>query len=48
VKTLVDEPLTHDEEIVFEGNTHQEAIRMKYREFEQLEKPQVAAFTYHS
>lgn len=48
VKTLVDEPLTHDEEIVFEGNTHQEAIRMKYRDFERLEEPQVAAFTYHN
>lgn len=48
LKTLVDEPLTHDPEIVIEGNTHEEAIRMKYADFERLEHPQVAAFSYHT
>ena len=48
LKTLVDESLTHDNEIVVEGNTHEEAIRMKYADFEQLEHPRVAAFSYHS
>jgi Ala-tRNA(Pro) deacylase len=48
LRTLVAEPLTHDEQIVFEGNTHQEAIRMKYADFEKLEKPLVAEFTYHT
>ena len=48
LKTLVDEPLTHDEQIVIEGNTHEEAIRMKYADFERLERPQVAAFSYHT
>ncbi|SIO56766.1 Ala-tRNA(Pro) deacylase [Singulisphaera sp. GP187] len=40
--TLVDESLTRDERIVFEGNTHHEAIRMSYRDYEELERPQVA------
>jgi Ala-tRNA(Pro) deacylase len=48
LKTLVDEPLTHDEQIVIEGNTHEEAIRMKYSDFERLEHPQVASFSYHT
>lgn len=48
MQTLVAEPLTKDEEIVFEGNSHQEAIRMRYRDFATIEKPQVAAFSYHT
>ena len=32
MKTLVDESLCEDGEIVFEGNTHEEAIRMKFTE----------------
>lgn len=43
--TLVDESLTRDEQIVFEGNTHHEAIRMRYRDYEELERPQVADFS---
>ena len=42
MKTIVDVDLAEDEEIVFEGNTHSEAIRMKFDEFRQLEKPLVA------
>jgi Ala-tRNA(Pro) deacylase len=45
--TLVDEPLTKDEQIVFEGNNHHEAIRMSFAEFRELEKPKVGAFSYH-
>jgi Ala-tRNA(Pro) deacylase len=48
LKTIVDESLTHDENIVIEGNTHDEAIRMKYADFERLEHPRVAAFSYHA
>ncbi len=44
MKTLVDESLTEDEEIVFEGNSHQEAIRMRYADFHALEEPLVAHF----
>jgi Ala-tRNA(Pro) deacylase len=42
MKTIVDESLTEDEEIVFESNTHQEAIRMKFNDFRQVEEPLIA------
>lgn len=44
MKTLVEESLTEDEEIVFEGNNHHEAIRMRYEDFQRLEEPLVARF----
>jgi Ala-tRNA(Pro) deacylase len=44
MKTLVDESLTVDEEIVFEGNSHHEAIRMRYDDFHRIESPIVARF----
>ena len=37
--TLVDESLTKDEQIVFEGNTHHDAIRMKFTDFRRIEEP---------
>ena len=48
MKTIVDKSLTEDEEIVFEGNSHHEAIRMKYTDFHHLEEPLVAAFAWSS
>lgn len=42
--TLVDESLTQDEQIVFEGNTHHEAIRMKFNDFREIEQPQIGKF----
>lgn len=42
IETLVDECLAHEVEIVFEGNSHSEAIRMKYRDYYELEHPLVA------
>jgi len=44
MKTIVDSSLAQDEEIWFEGNTHKDAIRMKFDDFQRLEKPQVANF----
>jgi Ala-tRNA(Pro) deacylase len=44
MKTIVDSSLADDEEIWFEGNTHNEAVRMKFADFQRLEKPQVAPF----
>ncbi|MBC8351203.1 MAG: YbaK/EbsC family protein [Planctomycetes bacterium] len=44
LKTLVEESLTKDREIVFEGNCHHEAIRMRYEDFHQIEEPLVAKF----
>lgn len=40
--TLVDERLSHEENLVFEGNTHSEAIKMKFADFKRLESPTVA------
>jgi Ala-tRNA(Pro) deacylase len=37
--TIVDESLTKDEEIIFEGNTHRDAIRMKFADFRRIEEP---------
>jgi Ala-tRNA(Pro) deacylase len=41
LKTVADESLSQDEWIVFEGNTHAEAIRMRYEDFDRLEHPLV-------
>ena len=40
----VDQSLASDEEIVFEGGTHSEAIRMRYWDFAALVFPTVAEF----
>lgn len=45
IKTLVDKSLSSNDEIVFEGSTHREALRMKYRDFIQLENPHIAPIT---
>ncbi len=42
MRTIVDSLLTADEEMIFEGNTHSEAIRMKSRDFLAVEKPLIA------
>jgi Ala-tRNA(Pro) deacylase len=44
LKTIVDAGLADDEDIWFEGNTHDEAIRMKFAEFCHLEQPLIAPF----
>jgi Ala-tRNA(Pro) deacylase len=44
VPTVVDESLAGDEEIVFEGQSHDEAIRMTYRDYEAVEHPRVGHF----
>jgi Ala-tRNA(Pro) deacylase len=41
---LVDRSLTADPEILFNAGSHREAIRMRYRDFEELVKPTVAEF----
>ena len=45
--TLVDESLADDEQIVFEAQNHEEAIRMAYRDYEALEHPRKAHFAQH-
>lgn len=44
METIVDESLAGDDEIVFEGNTHHESIRLKFRDFCDIESPLVASF----
>lgn len=44
MKTIVDVDLAEDTEIVFESDTHHEAIRMRFDEFRRLEQPLVAPF----
>ncbi len=41
MKTLVDQSLAGQEEILFEGDTHGEAIQMRFDDFKQLEEPLV-------
>jgi Ala-tRNA(Pro) deacylase len=43
-ETIVDTSLTEDEQIVFEANTHSEAIRMRYQDFYDIEHPRIAPF----
>lgn len=44
MRTVVDVTLLEDEEIVFEGNTHHEAIRMKLDDYREIEGPLVGSF----
>ncbi|HEY8504993.1 MAG TPA: YbaK/EbsC family protein [Gemmataceae bacterium] len=44
--TLMDEALAADEEIVFEGQNHEEAIRMTCRDYLAVEHPRVGHFAY--
>ncbi len=45
--TWVDSRLTEDDHIVFEGQSHEDAIRMSYASFEAIEAPIVADLSYH-
>ena len=48
IETLVDRSLTSDEYIVFEAEEHDEAIRMTYAAFNELEHPSVVSFARHN
>jgi Ala-tRNA(Pro) deacylase len=45
VKTVVDASLAKEDEIVFEGSTHHESIRMKFADFCRLESPLIVPLT---
>jgi Ala-tRNA(Pro) deacylase len=47
LRTLVDRPLACQSHLMFDGNTHEETIRMRYRDFSRLEQPEVAEFSSH-
>lgn len=46
VPTFVDETLVHDDDIVFEAAKHNEAIRMRFRDYDELEHPIRRSFTF--
>ncbi|MBI2823190.1 MAG: YbaK/EbsC family protein [Planctomycetia bacterium] len=48
METIVDESLAFADDIVFEGNSHQQAIRMKYRDFYELEHPLIVNIATHA
>ena len=48
VETIMDETIASQERIVFEGNTHHEAISMRYQDFYDLEHPLVTSFAVAS
>ena len=43
-RILVDDSLAKDAEIVFDGNTHDEAIRMKFEDSRLIEEPLIFDF----
>ena len=45
--TIVDRSLTDDEHIVFEGNSHCEAIYLRYYDYAKIEHPRIESFTTH-
>ncbi len=48
VRTVVDETLTADKCIVFEGQNHEEAIRMAFRDYATVEHPRIGHFARHA
>lgn len=51
LKTVVEETLTEDDEIVFQGNTHEDAFRIRLADFQRLEAPlilRIAAYGPHA
>ncbi len=47
MRTLIDKSLLEDGDVVFEANTHEQAIRMGTEDFVRLEQPLVAEFADH-
>ena len=48
METLIDESLAASDEIVFEGNTHHQAIRMRFSDYYELEHPLVVRIAAHA
>ena len=43
METIVDQSLTTQDEIVFQGDTHEESIRLRFHDFYTLEHPRIAS-----
>lgn len=44
IDVVVDKSLADDEEIVFNGGSHWQTIKMRYEEYERLVRPRIAEF----
>ena len=42
METIVDDGLAEDEQIVFDGNSHDRAVQMRFHDYAQIEHPHVA------
>ena len=42
LETIVDESISKQGEIVFQGDTHEEAVRLRFADFYALERPRIA------
>jgi Ala-tRNA(Pro) deacylase len=47
METIVDESVSQQQDMFFDGDTHREAIRMKYHDFYDLEHPRVMSIVCH-
>ncbi|HTQ95832.1 MAG TPA: YbaK/EbsC family protein [Candidatus Acidoferrum sp.] len=47
LQTIIDESLSHQDELVFQGQTHEETVRMKFADFYRLEHPRIATIVQH-
>jgi Ala-tRNA(Pro) deacylase len=47
IPTLMDDSLAEDQEIVFEGQNHEEAYRMSLQDYETIEHPRKGHFARH-
>jgi len=45
--TVIDKALEKDDHILFQGGTHEKAIRMSMEDYRKLVKPKVLEFSYH-
>jgi Ala-tRNA(Pro) deacylase len=48
LSTIMDKTLDEDEYIVFQGGTHERAIKMTLEEYKALAEPVILSFSYHS
>jgi Ala-tRNA(Pro) deacylase len=48
LETIMDQSLEDDEEIVFQGGTHEQAIRIAMDDYKMLVQPKILAFSYHT
>jgi Ala-tRNA(Pro) deacylase len=46
--TIMDQSLEDDDEIVFQGGTHEQAIRIAMTDYQKLVRPRILAFSYHA